>query len=39
MKSATEDFYRDMYDNKEQFDLSDMKLEQFKNVGEQEGCR
>ena len=27
----TEDFYRDMYDNKEQFDLSDMKLEQFKN--------
>ena len=29
---TTEDFYRDMYDNKEQFDLSDMKLEQFKNV-------
>ena len=29
---STEDFYRDMYDNKEQFDLSDMKLEQFKNA-------
>ena len=29
---TTEDFYRDMYYNKEQFDLSDMKLEQFKNV-------
>ena len=28
---TTEDFYRDMYDNKEQFDLSDMKLEQFKH--------
>ena len=28
---TTEDFYRDMFDNKEQFDLSDMKLEQFKN--------
>ena len=27
----TEDFYRDMYDKKEQFDLSDMKLEQFKH--------
>ena len=28
---TTDDFYRDMSDNKEQFDLSDMKLEQFKN--------
>ena len=28
---TTDDFYRDMFDNKEQFDLSDMKLEQFKN--------
>ena len=28
---TTEDFYRDMYDNKEHFDLSDMKLEQFKH--------
>ena len=27
---TTLDFYRDMYDNKEHFDLSDMKLEQFK---------
>ena len=29
---TTEDFYRDMFDNKEQFDLSDMKLKQFKNL-------
>ena len=28
---TTDDFYRDMFDNKEQFDLSDIKLEQFKN--------
>ena len=28
---TAEDFYRDMFDNKEQFDLSDMKLEQFQN--------
>ena len=28
---TTEDFYRDMYDNKEHFDLSDMKVEQFKH--------
>ena len=27
----TDDFYQDMLDNKEQFDLSDMKLEQFKD--------
>ena len=29
---TTEDFYRDMYENKEQFDLSDMKLKQFKHL-------
>ena len=29
---TAEDFYRDMFDNKEQFDLSDMKLEQFQNL-------
>ena len=28
---TAEDFYRDMFDNKEQFDLSDLKLEQFQN--------
>ena len=28
---TTEDFYQDMFDNKDQFDLSDMKLEQFKD--------
>ena len=28
---TAEDFYRDMFGNKEQFDLSDMKLEQFQN--------
>ena len=28
---TAEDFYQDMFDNKEQFDLSDMKLEQFQN--------
>ena len=28
---TTDDFYRDMLDNNEQFDLSEMKLEQFKN--------
>jgi hypothetical protein len=27
----TDDVYQDMYDNKEYFDLSDMKLEQFKD--------
>ena len=29
---TTEDFYQDMFDNKDQFDLSDMKLEQFKDL-------
>ena len=29
---TAKDFYRDMFDNKEQFDLSDMKLEQFQNL-------
>ena len=29
---TTEDFYRDMYNNKEHFDLSDMHLKQFKNM-------
>ena len=29
---TAEDFYRGMFDNKEQFDLSDMKLEQFQNL-------
>ena len=29
---TAEDFYRDMFDHKEQFDLSDMKLEQFQNL-------
>ena len=28
---TTEDLYQDMFDNKDQFDLSDMKLEQFKD--------
>ena len=28
---TTDDFYRDMFDYKDQFDLSDMKLEKFKN--------
>ena len=28
---TTEDFYQDMFDNEDQFDLSDMKLEQFKD--------
>ena len=28
---STQDFYQDMYNNKEHFDLSDMKLEQFKD--------
>ena len=28
---TTDDFYRDMFDNKDQFDLSDMKLQQFKD--------
>ena len=28
---TTEDFYQDMFENKDQFDLSDMKLEQFKD--------
>ena len=28
----TEDFYQDMYTCKEQFDLSDMKIEKFKDV-------
>ena len=28
---TTEDFYLDMYNNKEHFDLSDMHLKQFKN--------
>ena len=29
---TTDDFYQDMLDNNEQFDLSDMKQEQFKNL-------
>ena len=29
---TTEDFYQDMLENKEHFDLSDMKLEQFKDL-------
>ena len=29
---ATEDFYLDMYNNKEHFDLSDMHLKQFKDI-------
>ena len=29
---TTKDFYQDMFDNKDQFDLSDMKLEQFKDL-------
>ena len=28
---TTEDFYQDRFDNKELFDLSDMKLERFKD--------
>ena len=29
---TTENFYQDMFNNKDQFDLSDMKLEQFKDL-------
>ena len=32
MKITTDDFYQDMYNCKEHFDLSDMKLEQFKDT-------